>query len=697
MPASPAATRREPDTLLGLAQALAPTLADSGVGPEALEGLPAYLAARPPTPQAAIGPLLPPQSKEPMPPPLLLVGMDPPAALAKAADECVPRSSGFVPRLLVVEPNAHAALAALADLALRRGADAVLDLLHAGNTHWMLGPGAHDRLAAYFAHHPHDHLPTGLHAAPGPGPMAAAKRAAAIVADAADAQQRELRALLERLQQLQHTAHTAARLRDGSALRLLIITTRFSTYMRHAARDLAGALREAGHDATVLVEPDASTRMTRLSYAAAIADTPPDAIVLINYLRAQLGPIVPPSLPVVTWVQDAMPHLLAPGQGLRAQRNDFVAGLYYPELRTRLGFAPQRTLRHANPVSPTTFHDAPADRQQYAHLACDIAMATRHSQTPERFARDMAEGFGRGTPMARAADTIADGVGPLVDRAAERGVLITERLDTLTSDALRDALGATPSPEQLAVLRASLTLPLADLIYRQQAAAWAAAVAQRHGLRFHLYGPGWEDHPTLAPWARPELSHGEELRAAYNLAGVTIHASARVIAHQRLAEVAFSGGLPLVRRTTEDLDRSRSYLLHELLQDATPDACPLATRTAGFTIADHPKAMALAARYGRLGERLGVDGVLAPSPAELEGIASTEPDMLLTTKDDPNALLVDLAQTTFATEEELEQRVLAAMDRGVRRGLSRAIAARCRRKFGMDHFARALVALITGR
>ncbi|MEO1009094.1 MAG: hypothetical protein AAFX79_11025 [Planctomycetota bacterium] len=637
--------------------------------------------------------LLPTPDQESLPPPLAIVGVDPPDLLWKAYAEIEQRTDGYRPRVLVCEPSPEALLAGLGELAARRGPNAATQLLDASNIEWFVGPDARSELADYLREHPHDQLPKAVHATPG-APAAEGWRAyAEIVLQAARDQQRTLQHQMVRLRELQATHDPRANLRSGQPLRVLICTTRYSTYMKHSAADLARSLESQGHTVRVMLERDSHTRFTQLSYAHEVLALRPDAVVLINYMRPQLGPVLPPHVPLVTWVQDAMPHFFNGQPSLLARPNDFAAGSIYPDMLGRMGFHPRRTLRWHNPASAGKFHAAPVRGRD--ELRCEIAMATRHSEPPERFAERNIRTLDPKTPAGRAAERVAELLPATIARAAAPGARLLPELRTLTQSALARAFGGEPAPSAFSVLMHGFTQPLADLMFRQETARWAARIAERRGWRFHLYGdPGWAVHADLAEHARPELLHGEDLRAAYQLARVSLHASVCGLVHQRVAEIAFAGGLPVGRRTFEDVDRIRSHALNVLVGTQPFDACMAGTRERAYAIADHPELADAAEQWRRLGLELGEAGVLAVSAKQERDILDAPKGPPPPPDRAPGWIFVDLADSTFADEAGLERIVERASDEDHRRGLSARIAARCRERLGMDGFAEAVVGML---
>lgn len=638
---------------------------------------------------AAMPPLVPDDCGD-FPPASVLVGMDPPALLGRLWHESRPRANGYAPRMLVCEPDPGAALAALADIALRSGTDGVLAMLRDERAVWFIGADATDRLGSWLNERCDEALPSRVHVTPGGNGRVTAGVVAECLGRAHEAQRIAIGGVAAGRPAW---AGPDGRPGEGPPRRVQIITSRYTNYVRFSAADLAAELGALGIEARVLQERDGSSHANPLYFARRIDAFRPDLVVCINYLRPHAAGAVPNHVPVVSWIQDAMPQLLSNDQAWRAGPRDFAAGFIYPALTEQFGFAPARTLRWTNPVSASKFHAGPVG-PDHEHLRCEIAMATRHSEPPRAYFERGVRALGVGTPAGRAAQRIGAGIGPILDRAAAPWHSLNHELMLLTAGSLREALGAEPDDRAVSVLLNSFTLPLADLIFRQQAATWAGAITKRRGWRLHLYGRAWDEHPTLGEFGKADLTHGEELRAAYRLATVHLHASVRTPMHQRLAEISLSGGLPLVRRTFEDTDRSRLAMLHHVRANAPADLSMIKGRHPAYLIANHPEAMRVACSLGAIGLSLGTDGLFGMSPTEIEGYEALRPDQRRSPERDPNRLLVDTAETTFADEAELERCVELAMSRPRRDALSGAIARRCRERFGLDAFARALLAMV---
>lgn len=491
----------------------------------------------------------------------------------------------------------------------------------------------------------------------------------------------------------------AARYREalgggGEPLRVLIPTTRYSTFIRHASADLCAAFNAVGHRCEVLVEPEEHTHLSGLAYARRFASLRPDLVVLINYARSHLhargARVIPENVPFVCWVQDAMAHQFDAGTVAAPGELDFLAGHVHEAMLGPGGAARERALVMPVAVSARKFHAGDVDPDLRRRFECEVAYVSHQSETPERMlARLLAEAerAGRGPVAAALAD-----LGPRVlELAADpmRGSLL-RLLREESAAALRRRLGAEPGPGVVTLVETQFARPLAERAVRHQTLVWAAELADRRGWRLRIYGRGWDAHERFAPFARAALEHGEELRACYQAAVCHLHASVHTLAHQRVMECALSGGLPLCRMHYDEFVHVRQAAWCAAFGRAEPGLRD-GRGWVGVPVADHPELLMLA----RLGGAIGLPGeahVFVP-PARARAMrrhAGDVPPM-----PDSVFLLGDWAETTFASPGGLERLVSrAAGDVAWRRAISGSIAGRVRERWTHDVMAARLTAFV---
>lgn len=485
-------------------------------------------------------------------------------------------------------------------------------------------------------------------------------------------------------------------------LRILIPTTRYSTYVRHAAADLAAALRELGHDAMTLEEPADDARLSSIAYLRAARDFTPDLIVSINYTRAQLRGALPADIPFVCWVQDRMPHLFDRALGAACGPLDFLAGHIHPSLYLDFGYPRRRTMFRAVPASPRTFHAA---HPSPAH-ACHVLYAGHQSEPPDALRDRLLPSFAQVPGLVDAARDIDARLRTL----AETGRLTAGALDTLTRDALAARHIPLNNPRAVETFDAAFTRTLAERIHRHQTLQWAAEICDRRGWSMRLCGKGWDRHPTLGRFAAPPLDHSEDLRAAYASASASLHVSLATNAHQRIAECALAGGLMLRRGPSPDWQLIRKLAIRAALRAWGPGephtiGAKVGVRWVRDLLPDsgapdweRPRAHRLCAAQGIAPPAPNPDGtctteIFAKSPV-IERDLPPLPDIPLWTF--PDYALPHADQTSFRTPEELE-RVLhrAVTDPAWRDESVRAHAAIAAEYWTTDRFATDLLDLLT--
>jgi hypothetical protein len=620
--------------------------------------------------------------------PYVLEGLSPPWMLQRLFERTPDAPDGYRTRISVVQESETEALDGLSCTDLR-------SILRDPRVELFIGAGSGDRYATAMR----DRLPLR---AGGPAIVLATTRTRArpLVADTlqrfASDQHQEHQRLLADIEALYAQRDRAWWRRRFAApaepLRVLVPTCRYSTFVKHSAADLADAFRAAGWESRVLVEPDDSSHLASVAYLRQIAEFHPDLVVLINYTRTSIGNFLPPTIPFVCWLQDAMPHQFDAKLAAQQGPLDFLVGYLHREMFEEFGFTRDRAAVFPVAVSPRKFHAGPVAADVRARLECDVAYVSHHSETPEAMHTRLVNEASAKEPLAgRIFEELRPAVAEIALNPMER-IAATE-LRIAAHAAARRVLGAEPPPGTVTLVTRQYCYPLADRLIRHQTLAWAARIAHRRGWSLRIHGRGWDRHPTLAPFARPELAHDEELRASYQCAGVHLHASSNWLLHQRVMECALSGGLPLTRLKKSDLIQWEQSVLHTLAHEAPivmERQNALRYREYGYAVADHPAALAYAAQLQRLGVPAAWD--LWIHGKRFDEFRATPRDAA---EPPAGSFLADLSLTTFKNEQELETLIERALaDRDWRASASRLISGRVRTSYTTDALVGVLAALI---
>ncbi len=356
---------------------------------------------------------------------------------------------------------------------------------------------------------------------------------------------------------------------DGPPLRVLLPSTRYTSYVRHAMQGLAGAIRRSGHHAVMLEEPSSDLRPAATFELAAHDRERPDLTLSSNWPRALRANAWPQGAPAICWVQDMLGPLLDPALGKAQGELDFLCGLINAEIVNEFAYPRERAVFLTTPACPERFHDGPPAK---SIDAVDVAYMSHQSEAPGLFLERLCRSASNQSER-QLVEKIGRAVqGELGDRDGADAT--HAHLRALTQSCLEDA-GHTPDAASLSRLTQMVTVPLAERWRRHTMIAWAVAICEDHDLRLGLFGDGWE-RTAHAAHARGRLPHDEALRACYQSAACHLHASLSSNAHQRVFECALSGGLMLRHGPSPDawaIQMVQHYLLSQCEPDFEKDGC----------------------------------------------------------------------------------------------------------------------------
>lgn len=612
--------------------------------------------------------------------PVVLAGMAPPWHLVEAWTFTNADVVGYRPRLSIVEPDAIAFAEGLSLVDLTA-------IIADPRTEWFVGTGAVEAFSRTWRPRFAGALPDAVLSPAFAPPQRDVPEALKALLDAQKIEFDALRAQVDTLDVGRDSAWWARRFADarrgGEPLRVLVCTSRFSTFLRHAAADLCEAFTRAGCATRLLVEPDGFSWLSGVGYLREAAQHRPDLIVMLNFPRHMLRTVLPKNVPLVCWVQDALPHLFDSAVGKAQGPLDFLAGYLFPELFSKFGYPRERAMDAVVVAHSDKFgsaHGRPARRHE-------LVAITHHSETVDA----MHQRLVREAPEPAIAQ-VFELCRPRVEEAVARAGVFPPSV-ALRQAAEQSLLEVTGGVEDRAraMVQRLYAQPLADRMFRQQTLEWAARIAGRRGWRFALYGKWWEKHPTLSNFARGELTHGNDLRDVYASAALNLHASINTLVHQRVLECALAGGLTACRYQRDALAAPKT-VVQRLLLTKRPDTIDPARGWLGFVIAEHPEAMQFACLASALGNPLD-EGVLWIRPDRAEAIRRLDAASLR--EQDASWVLGDLPALTFTNEAELEAIAVRAVEHSAwRDAVADLSASRVRAALTHDVLVQRMLALV---
>lgn len=332
---------------------------------------------------------------------------------------------------------------------------------------------------------------------------------------------------------------------DRQPLRILGVTSRFTTFLQYSMRDILQTFAALGHETRLLIEPDDYTPSCNRPYVLSqIDEFLPDLLLIIDHNRHEFGELYDLPIPFCNWIQDELPNLFGPGCGSRLGPYDVVVG-HIGELSARQsGYPPRQCHPLPMPVNPQVFSAEPVAEADRRKAECDICFVSNLSITAGRFL-DQSTAQCAQPEIRRLLGALAE----LLEPRIAAGDVPANRIQT---DALirqtANELGFDLSEEDAAKLRRHFVERLVNIFFRHQPLHWAHEM----GLDLHLYGRGWEQHPELGRYARGVAENGYHMRCIFQASRINLQLFPGVDVHQRLLEGLASGGFFLIRVTPYD-------------------------------------------------------------------------------------------------------------------------------------------------
>jgi len=331
----------------------------------------------------------------------------------------------------------------------------------------------------------------------------------------------------------------AQRLRDGRRrLRVLGITSRYTTFLQYSMRDWLAGFESLGHDTRLLIESGAHEQHTSLCFARACAEFQPDLVVMIDHYRAEYGRILPEQVPCVMWVQDRLPNIFSDKAGAAQGPNDFCVGFGRLHLSGRHGYPASRYLSSTIGVNEERFDRSPPTAEQLERYRCDVSYVSHASRTADVLLKeklDQQSELGR-----RVLKDIFDRLVAHYQAGGESPSDVSLRLMIEASMRLQKT---TMPEDDLKALIVFFNQRINNALFRHQTLQWLAGL----GVDLRIYGRGWENHPKLAKYARGVADNITDLGAIYRASKINIQVTPHGAVHQRLLDGLAAGGFFLCR------------------------------------------------------------------------------------------------------------------------------------------------------
>lgn len=335
----------------------------------------------------------------------------------------------------------------------------------------------------------------------------------------------------------------AQKLAAGKPLRILGVTSRYTTFLQHSMRDWLDAFERMGHTTKLVLEQADHEAFNSIGHAEACAEFEPDLIVLIDHYRAEFNAF-PDDVPCVMWVQDSLPNIFTPAAGAAQTKYDFCLGSGRLLLTTRHGYPADRFLTAPVTVNESRFAPRKLSAAELEKYGCDVSFVSHASMPADAIVQEQLSD----TTEASSRKLIND----VYDRLRaiyDAGGCVSHplRMRTLVHQSA-SILGLSLDPAQIPALISFLTQRVNNALFRHQSLLWLADL----GVDLRLYGKDWENHPQLARFARGPADNAADLSTIYQASRINLQATPHGAVHQRLFEGVAAGAFFLLRAQPVD-------------------------------------------------------------------------------------------------------------------------------------------------
>lgn len=346
------------------------------------------------------------------------------------------------------------------------------------------------------------------------------------------------------------------------ALRILLITSRFTTFVQYCTRDVAQGFEALGHQTRTVIEKSDTERLSLLEVLRNLVSFKPDMIFQIDWLRAHCGSLFHQSIPFVCWVQDELPNLFNEQAAKAIGKRDIVLVGYnaFKQRLLNLGFPRESLINLPVPTNAKLYCPMSLSEKEREKYGCEISYVSHVSILPERAFTDLLSEV-----SGLEAKQILKIMFELVKErfCSGKNCHTKEDYEHLLLEAEGQKGSSTLNGKARAHILWYFWHDIGNAFYRQLPLEWIA----NEGYDLKLYGRGWEDHPRLSKYAQGTANNGKELCKIYNSSQINLQIQHGQNFHPRLIDGQTSGGFFLVKYHPSDCEEGGLSSYFDLDQD----------------------------------------------------------------------------------------------------------------------------------
>ncbi len=345
--------------------------------------------------------------------------------------------------------------------------------------------------------------------------------------------------------------------RRERALRIILMTSKFSTFAQYCTRDVAQGFEALGHQTRTMIEKDSIDRHSTLNTLRNVASFKPDMLFIIDYLRTYFGSIYHKSIPFVCWVQDQLPNLFNEQAAKAIGKRDIVlAGLgSFEQQLLNLGYPNESLSCMRVPTNSKVYGPMNLSRKEREKYGCEVSYVSHHSVPPGKAFTDLLAQFSD----SRIKEILKIMFELVKERFYnEKDCYNQEDYELLLLDVEKQKGNRIENSKAREYILREFSDGIGAAFFRQLPLEWIAG----EGYGLNLYGRDWERHPHLKKYARGVAHNGTELCKIYNCSQINLQLMQLGNLHPRVTDGLASGGFFLTKYHPDDYEEGAlgSYL-----------------------------------------------------------------------------------------------------------------------------------------
>jgi spore maturation protein CgeB len=335
--------------------------------------------------------------------------------------------------------------------------------------------------------------------------------------------------------------------------RILIVTCRWTTFLKYCAADFDKAFRQAGCDTRCLIEENDAQALLPALVWRELDTFKPDAIFMVSHARPSLA-YVPRELAFIGYIQDKCgPLLTLKNLDGRVSPHDLFVCLYLEHERfvTEKGVPRAQTFVMPVPVDETMFYPLPPDDPKAVEFTVDASFVKHGvAHVEEAYRRFSAQTLGAITDSGN-----RQAWGTVLDRLYRA---TCSRVERCFSEADMEALVTDMiAPSSRGALEHMVKQQVASFHCVVYAPAWRFQFLEAldaAGITLALYGNNWEQNARLGHCARGPVDRERGLNYVYNFTKVNLSINHAGSMAARIVECGLAGGFMMAAAHEEKTD-----------------------------------------------------------------------------------------------------------------------------------------------